>query len=90
MVQLTGVVLDANKYLFIVDNLNNCIVGSGPNGFQCLLGCSGLQGFASDQLNCPQTLSFDSYGNMLIVDERNTRIQNFFLSFNFCSKYERI
>jgi hypothetical protein len=83
----TGVVLDANKYLFIVDNLNNRIVGSGPNGFRCLVGCSGQPGTASDQLYCPRTLSFDSYGNMLVVDELNSRIQKFFLSFNFCGKY---
>ena len=33
----TGVVLDADKYLFIVDRENHRIVGSGPNGFRCLV-----------------------------------------------------
>lgn len=37
----SAIVLDAKKYLFIVDYGNSCIVGSGPNGFQCLVGCNG-------------------------------------------------
>ncbi|CAF4630366.1 unnamed protein product, partial [Didymodactylos carnosus] len=38
----TRIVLDAQKYLFIVDYGNDRIVGSGPNGFRCLVGCHGL------------------------------------------------
>ncbi len=37
----TGVVLDADSYLFIVDSSQNLIFGQGPNGFQCIVGCSG-------------------------------------------------
>ena len=37
----TAVVLDAGKYLFIVDSANDRIVGSGLNGFRCLVGCFG-------------------------------------------------
>ena len=36
-----AVVLDADKYLFIVDYYNDRVVGSGPNGFRCIVGCSG-------------------------------------------------
>ena len=35
-----SIVLDADGYLFIVDRGNHRIVGSGPYGFRCLVGCS--------------------------------------------------
>jgi hypothetical protein len=80
-----GIALDADNYLFIVDHFNNRIVGSGPNGFQCLVGCSGV-GSASNQLTYPLTLSFDGYGNMFVSDHINDRIQKFILSTNSCGK----
>jgi tripartite motif-containing protein 71 len=85
----TGIILDANKYLFIVDSWNNRIVGSGPNGFRCLVGCS-AGGSGSDQLVFPSALSFDSYGNMFVADWDNDRIQKFFLSTNSCGEYKSI
>ncbi len=81
----SGIVLDADGYLFIVDSGNNRIVGSGPNGFRCVAGCSGI-GSASNQLYYPRTLSFDSYGNMFVTDWENSRIQKFLLSTNSCGK----
>jgi tripartite motif-containing protein 71 len=81
----TGITLDADGYLFIVDRIDNRIIGSGPNGFRCLVGCSG-SGSASDQLSFPQTLSFDSYGNMFVIDTENNRIQKFLLATNSCGE----
>jgi hypothetical protein len=81
----TGVVLDADKYLFIVDSDNHRIVRSGPNGFQCIIGCSG-RGSSSDQLDSPMSLSFDSFGNIFVTDYRNARIQKFLLSTSLCGK----
>ncbi|CAF1020616.1 unnamed protein product [Adineta steineri] len=74
----TGVILDADKYLFIVDFLNSRIVGSDLHGFRCLVGCFG-QGSQSNQLANPVSFSFDSYGNMFVSDQRNSRIQKFLL-----------
>jgi hypothetical protein len=71
-----GIVLDAEKNLFIVDLLNNRIVGSGLNGFRCLVGCYG-QGSQSNQLNGPSSFSFDLSGNMFVADRDNNRIQKF-------------
>jgi len=71
-----GIVLDADKYLFIVDSGNNRIVGSGPNGFRCIIGCSG-GGSASNQLDTPQSMAFDNYGNIFVADFNNVRIQKF-------------
>ena len=86
----TGIVLDGDNYLFIVDGWNNRIVGSGPNGFRCLIGCSGSAGSASNQLNIPITLSFDSYGNMFVTDFNNSRIQKFILLSNSSGRYKSI
>jgi hypothetical protein len=72
----TDVMLDADGYLFIVDNSNHRIIGSGPNGFRCLVACSGPGG-AFNQLSNPISFSFDSYGNIFVVDRDNNRIQKF-------------
>ncbi|CAF0856137.1 unnamed protein product [Adineta steineri] len=76
----TGIILDANDYLYITDCNSHRIVGSGPNGFRCLVGCSGTYGASSNQLYYPTSLSFDSYGNMYVVDQANTRTQKFLIT----------
>ncbi|CAF3826581.1 unnamed protein product, partial [Adineta steineri] len=90
----TGIILDAEKYLFVVDYFNHRIVGSGLNGFRCLVGCYGM-GSQSNQLRNPFSFSFDRSGNMFVSEFGNYRIQKFLLmkdsfafSFNqpkFCS-----
>ncbi|CAF1171189.1 unnamed protein product [Adineta steineri] len=71
-----GIVLDVKKYLFIVDFGNHRIVGSGVNGFRCLVGCYG-EGSQSNQLYGPFGFSFDRSGNMFVTDAENHRIQKF-------------
>jgi hypothetical protein len=83
----TDVVLDADGYIFIVDSYNSRIVGSGPNGFRCIVGCSGARGSLSNQLYYPQTMAFDSYGNIFVTDYNNNRIQKFLLATNSCGTY---
>ncbi len=84
----TDVVLDFDGYLFITDSDNNRIVGSGPSGYYCIVGCTGSTGTALNQLNHPQALSFDNYGNLFVVDFYNNRIQKFVLATNSCGKIE--
>ncbi|CAF3761550.1 unnamed protein product [Adineta steineri] len=74
----TGIILDAEKYLFIVDYGNDRIVGSDLNGFRCLVGCYGM-GSQSNQLNKPFSFSFDHSGNIFVTDYENHRIQKFLL-----------
>jgi len=79
------VILDGNKYFFIADSSNHRIIGSDENGFRCIVACSG-QGSASNQLSFPQSIAFDSFGNLFVVDYNNNRIQKFCLSINLCNR----
>ena len=81
-----GVVLDGDGYLFIADTSNHRIVGSGPDGFRCVAACSGGQGTAANQLSSPQSISFDSYGNIWVGDFDNNRVQKFVLHNDSCGK----
>jgi hypothetical protein len=84
-----GISLDASKYLFIVDTSNHRIVGSGPNGFRCIVGCYGY-GSKSNQLNTPFSFSFDRSGNMLVIDQINQRIQKFIYLEKSCGKLNKM
>ena len=82
----TAVTLDADERIYIVDSNNNRIVRSGPAGFRCIIGCTGVGGSASNQLSSPNSMAFDSYGNIFVVDSLNNRVQKFLLSSNTCGK----
>jgi sugar lactone lactonase YvrE len=82
----TGIILDANDYLFISDSNNHRIVGSGPDGFRCVVACSGTSGSTSTQLKYPQNLAFDSFGNLFVVDQNNSRIQQFIMEITYCGE----
>ena len=81
----SGIVLDAEKYLFIVERDNHRIIGSNLNGFRCLVGCYG-RGSQSNQLFYPFSFSFDRSGNILVADQSNNRIQKFEYVEKSCGK----
>ena len=76
------IVLDANGYLFITEYWSDKITAQGLNGFRCIVGCSG-RGSAPHQLNLPEMLSFDSYGNIYVIERGNHRLQKFFFYVQF-------
>ena len=87
----TAVLLDGGGYLFIVDQGNDRIVGSGLDGFRCVAGCSNsIWGNGADELDTPWSMAFDSHGNIFVVDTDNNRIQKFLLATNVCSKWDHI
>ncbi|CAF1032017.1 unnamed protein product [Adineta steineri] len=79
----SGIILDAEKYLFILDIANSRIVGSDLNGFRCLVGCYGT-GTQSNQLINPFSFSFDHSGNIFVTDQGNHRIQKFKYLKRYC------
>ena len=83
----SGVTLDAQNYLFIVDSNNHRIIRAGSNDIHCVVGCGGIS-FESIQLLRPSAVSFDRSGNMFVVDTGNHRIQKFQYSPNSCSKFD--
>ena len=80
-----SIALDNDGYLFLTDRGNSRLIGSGPHGYRCIVGCSGA-GAGSNQLNQPSTFSFDSEGNIYLIDRNNVRLQKFLLTENSCSK----
>ena len=82
-------ILDGDGYLFIADHNNFRIVGSGPNGFRCIAGCTQTNGSAANQFFRPYDLAFDSYGNLYVTDMYNNRLQKFILTKNSCGKFQK-
>ena len=83
----TGVVVDGDGYLFIVDQWNNRVVGSDANGFRCIAGCTDTSDLAANKLYMPHRFSFDSLGNLYVVERYKYRIRKFaLLSNSLCSK----
>lgn len=85
----TAIWLDGDDNLYIIDYSNHRIVASSTFGFRCVVGCSGMNGSAANQLNGPRALAFDSFGNILITDTDNYRLQKFTLKSNYCGKFNR-
>ena len=85
--QPADVILDADGHLFIADSGNNRIVASGPNGFRCIIACSGTNGSTPDKLSSPVSLSFDRGGNLFVTDSSNGRIQKFLTSTTSCGRH---
>ncbi|CAF1327762.1 unnamed protein product [Adineta steineri] len=85
----TVIILDAEKYLFIVDSGNGRIVGSSLNGFRCIVGCY-ASGSQSNQLHDPFSLSFDRSGNMFVTDQSNHRVQKFQYFEESCGKFRML
>lgn len=82
----SGVVLDNDGFLFVTDQGNNRVIGSGPSGFRCVVGCLSTPGSRSHLLYNPWMMNFDSYGNMFVADSSNHRIQKFNLVRNSCGE----
>lgn len=78
--------LDADEYLYIIEYDGHRVIASGPYGFRCIAACTGSSGSATNQLRGPCSLNFDSYGNLIVSDTDNQRIQKFLLATNSCGK----
>ena len=86
----TGITMDGFGFLFVTDSGNNRVIGSGRDGYRCIVGCGGTSGSGPNQLNNPRGISFDTDGNIYVVDGNNDRIQKFLLASSSCGKLSRI
>ena len=82
----TDVVLDADDFLYIVDRGNSRVIRVGQGDYQCIAGCLKTNGLTPYELNRPESIRFDSLGNIYIADTDNHRIQKFILFTNSCGK----
>ena len=83
-----GIMLDADDYLFVLEERGGRILRVGKHQYQCIAVCTG-SGNRPDQLNQPSSFQFDNWGNLLVVDRNNIRIQKFLLATNSCGKVSR-
>ena len=80
----TGIVLDGDQHLFIIEAQNR-IIGSDENGFRCIFGCSG-NGSPKSEVMFYVSMSFDSYGNIYVIDPENNKVQKIVKN-QVCSKF---
>ena len=74
-------------YSFPNFGLISRILGQGPNGFRCLIGC-GAGG--NSGMILPRSIHFDSHGNLLVMDSKSGRLLKFLLLSNSCGKSKLI
>ena len=81
-----GITMDADGYLYIVDNINHRIVGQSATGFRCIVACDGA-GSDATRIFFPTLARFDTFGNLYVTDQTNNRIQIFTLLTNGCGEF---
>ena len=74
-----SVIVDDNGNMYIGDESNNRIQRWTSGGClgECLVGCSRLNGSATDRLGSPQAVAFDSQGALYVSDGNQNRVQKF-------------
>ena len=65
----TGITVDANDYLYIANRHDSSILRFGLDGVRCVVGCTGSHGSEPNQLHAPFSISFDTHGNIFVLDE---------------------
>ncbi|CAF1277210.1 unnamed protein product [Adineta ricciae] len=81
----TGIIIDADENLFIIDNEGFRIIQFRFGEFTCIIGCSRAVNRITTLPIFPETLSFDSYGNIYVADRNgDARILKYNLRTNSC------
>ncbi len=82
----SSVTLDADDCLFIANSFDHRIIRTGPNGVQCIIGCSTTHRSNTTKLGYLRTALFDSFGNIYVTNQDGYGIQKFMLETNSCGK----
>ena len=73
-----GIVVNQYSQIFVADCLNHRVMSWLEGHEEASIAVGGNEaGDQSNQLNGPSGLSFDSRGNLYVVDKENQRIQKF-------------
>ena len=85
-----GITMDPMGNLYVADSLNHRIQFflAGQSTGTTIAGTTGVSGLASNQLNSPYWLIFDSQLNMYVSDTLNNRVQKF-MRYWSCVLYAR-
>ncbi|CAF4636976.1 unnamed protein product, partial [Rotaria sp. Silwood2] len=78
--------VDSDGNLFILDEKYQ-IFRFGSNELRCIIGCSNGVNFEGQRYRVPYAMSFDSNGNIFVLNTNKSRIQKFLLTRNICSKF---
>lgn len=75
----TGLIVDQLGTVYVADHRNNRVMRWYKDASQgeSIAGGKYLAGNSASQLNGPEGLTFDTYGNLYVVDSNNHRIQRF-------------
>lgn len=90
LVQLNdSIAILVNSYedMFILESNGHRLSRLLLNDFNCIIGCDSPGGSQSNQLSFPTTFSFDTHGNIFVMDWGNNRIQKFLINIHSCSKF---
>lgn len=79
------VVLDANSYLFIVDQKNQRIIQQTARGFVPIISFFDF-GIGPSQLFDPRRINFDRRGNIYVLHSQNRIVQKFIFDNRTCGK----
>lgn len=73
------VIVDTNGYIYITESGNNRISRWPPDSTSgvCIAACTGTSGIATNRLNKPHSLAFDTNRSIYVNDRSNSRIQKF-------------
>lgn len=77
----TGLVVDQCGTVYVADYWNNRVM-QWHRGATCgrrIAGHVRLSGYKANQLNGPEGLAFDSFGNLYVADSNNRRIQRYLI-----------
>ncbi|CAF3256240.1 unnamed protein product [Rotaria socialis] len=75
----TGLIVDQFGTIYVADYWNHRVMRwyRGAAHGERIVGHKLLSGYKADQLNGPEGLAFDRYGNLYVADSNNHRIQRF-------------
>jgi len=84
----TGIALDADNDVWVVDSGNNRIEEFNPQGV--FMRSVGQSGYGNGYLSYPNGIAVDASGDVWVVDDGNRRVEEFSGTGNFLSTFNTV